>query len=182
MTQALVPFNKRKSNFDKVKRDASYCVISEHVIQMCREYAKSNSIPKAAKKAGFSEEEVMKLLCEPKVIEVLQEEIEARSSAAKVSKDILFNRLNVISEKIQIALETDRLPIEKAAVLLKTLGDYSEKLAKLKGYYKEEKENSISHEKEQLLQARKNIFWGEIDTSTGRDNTGNETNELEPAE
>lgn len=122
----------------------------------------------------------MKLLCEPKVIEVLQEEIEARSSAAKVSKDILVNRLNTISEKIQIALETDKLPIEKAAVLLKTLGDYSEKLAKLKGYYKEEKENSISAEKEQLLQARKNIFWGEIETKQAE--STDPLRDLEPAE
>lgn len=161
MGNAIVPFNKRKSNYEKAKRDASYAVVSEHVILMCREYAKSNSITKAARAGGFTYEEASRLLCEPKVIECLEEEIKARSSSAKVSKEILVNRLNIISEKITEAMEDDDIPAGKASVMLKTLGAYTEMIAKMKGYYKEEEVESRSEEKQRLLDSRKNIFWAD---------------------
>lgn len=164
--RAIIPYNKRKSNFEKTKRDASFAVVSEHVILMCREYAKSNSISKAAKAGGFEREEVIRLLAEPIVIDTLEDEIRARSAAAKVSKEMLVNRLNTVCEALLCAIESDSQNIKDGKrssaagkTQLEAIGRYTEIIAKMNRYY--EKDEAPKDDKHSdLLEARKNIFWG----------------------
>ena len=147
-----------------MKRDETFGVVSEHVILMCREYAKSNSITKAAQAGGFSNDEVMLLLSKPEVVDTLHDEIKSRADAAKASKATLTSRLNIISEAIMISVN-DALnnPEEKKKVskeAIDILTKCTDIIAKLNGFYKDDEAKAENLEDMQkLINARKRINW-----------------------
>lgn len=167
---AVVPYNQRKSNWEKAKRDASLFVVSEHIIIACREYAKSNSITRAARAGGFSNEEMLMLLAEPKVIEVLEEEIKARSASAKITKDILVNRLNTVSESLCDGIDTQIKEFNSGKTsrpptsAIDMLNKMTDTIAKIKGFYKDDQSKEDSLQISELLEERKKIFWGAAHT------------------